>query len=296
MASAVLENSIIGKGIVLLEDNPREQENVGNALKDCLSEMEWEANFLFVANEDEAIDRYKEGFRNFIVDIHMGPDRQQEGLNVLERLKRISSDNFVGILSGQLSKMTRIMARSADVVQEKTDDRRSDVNIILHGKIEKFLKIKEKLLLDKKELLLHQTERIDQILAHSHGVLAHSQNKDITLPLMLEQIEEVELGLGLENSLSISNYDDSCWSDPNFIAFQENLKNNDWFAKYFNRYVAFVDGLQVGDNDDELALLYDVRSKFPKCPRMIMKVEPIYQEEIEDVIEIPLYLSLEDIV
>lgn len=283
MSSAVLENSIIGKGIVFLEDSPRERKIVANALNDYLREVALEAPFLFAENEDEAVDLCKKGFRNFIVDIHMGSDRQQEGLNLLQRLKKINPDTFVAILSGHLGAQTKRMAKDADLIQEKTDNRKNDVNTILSKRFkirfEKLLEQKKQLLLDKTEELLREAKKIDRVL---------SQSQNIDIPQMLETIDEIEVEIE-ENQLL---RDPICLSDPNFIAFQAKMNDSNWFEKYFNCYVAFVDGELVGSSLNELKLLSDVRSKFPKKPRMIMKVE----RGLEEVIELPRYLALEDII
>src|SRR6476660_2878429 len=51
-------------------------------------------------NQDDAIElAEKKGARFFIVDIHMGRNQQQEGLDTLESLKSFDKNIFVGVLS-----------------------------------------------------------------------------------------------------------------------------------------------------------------------------------------------------
>src|SRR5215217_2586262 len=66
----------------------------------------------------------KFGIKNFILDIHMGDDRNSEGLDTLERLKNRDPNSFVGMLSNHAD-LFREMAETleCDVFRQKTTDR-----------------------------------------------------------------------------------------------------------------------------------------------------------------------------
>ena len=62
-------------------------------------------------------------------------------------------------------------------------------------------------------------------------------------------------------------------SDINYQAFQQMKADENWFNKHLGYYVAFVDGKLVGEDKDRTRLLVQIRSEFPKKPKLVTQVE-----------------------
>jgi len=88
----------LGTVIVLMEDDESCAQDIVETIKRC--------GFIArqVKSKEDAVRLAKEEKqRNFIFDMHMGKDRDHEGLDALEIIKEYDRKAFVGILSGYLS-------------------------------------------------------------------------------------------------------------------------------------------------------------------------------------------------
>jgi CheY-like chemotaxis protein len=121
--------------IIVLEDDLQTRTLV----RKSLSRLGYRVRAVESAEEAYQLAK-KRRTRSYILDIKMGPDRDQEGLTALERIKDLSEDIFVGILSAY-PKRYREMARrlGVNVFQEKTAHPEQDVygiilKMLLHKK------------------------------------------------------------------------------------------------------------------------------------------------------------------
>lgn len=85
-----------------------------------------------VETADEAVDfAKKKKARSYILDINMGNDRNQEGLNALTRIKKVDEDIFVAVYSNHPDKLQKARKIGADVCREKSGDHLGDIaNIV----------------------------------------------------------------------------------------------------------------------------------------------------------------------
>ncbi len=77
--------------------------------------------------------------RFFVLDADMGATRSQEGLDALERLKKLHPTAFVAIYTLYTDRFETMAKRlHADVFQQKTDDKKRDISSIV-GKIKQYM-------------------------------------------------------------------------------------------------------------------------------------------------------------
>lgn len=115
--------------VVIMEDLTDTREKVVSILKrnGCRVRI--------ATNSNEAIEYAKKTqVKSYILDINMGQTRTQEGLDALERLKKINSGNWVAILSGYPQKYKNMAIKlQADFFQEKTGNIESDLKNIMQS-------------------------------------------------------------------------------------------------------------------------------------------------------------------
>lgn len=114
--------------MVVLEDEDTTFQDVSKSLRRRGVRRVYKAPSI-----DAAVNYAERRLANgFILDIHMGVDREQEGLDALEKIKSIDSDIFVGILSAHEGYFRKMATRlGADVYCEKSANREKDIDIIL---------------------------------------------------------------------------------------------------------------------------------------------------------------------
>ena len=103
-------------------------DKIENSLLDCGFQKVYK--FL---NKNEVIDAARNNkVKYFILDVHMGEKRPQEGLDALEILKlRIDSDLFVCILSGYNGRIKQQARKlNVDLFQSKSAETKKDVAYI----------------------------------------------------------------------------------------------------------------------------------------------------------------------
>jgi DNA-binding NtrC family response regulator len=77
--------------------------------------------------------------RFFVLDADMGATRSQEGLDALERLKKLHPTAFVAIYTLYTDRFETMAKRlRADAFQQKTDDKKRDISSIV-GKIKQYM-------------------------------------------------------------------------------------------------------------------------------------------------------------
>ena len=133
MATAVAEGRAVGHKrvtgglqIVVMEDEDM------NQIIGTLESME--CGVSLVSSRDEAVRLAEEGSaRFFILDIRMGPDRFNEGMDTLEEIKNIDSDIFVAMYTGYARRDYRDQATNlgADLFVEKKANVTGELGLIV---------------------------------------------------------------------------------------------------------------------------------------------------------------------
>ena len=248
--SSSYDNASFGKQlpkneVVVMEDNETTQESIRKVI-----ENEFDLEVKIVTSKEEAIDfAENQELQYYILDVHMGNHRRQEGLDALEVIKKINEKSFVSILTGHPSQEIKRMASNlgADLYKEKSVHLEDDIREIA-------LQIKDR----KRELLQEKLKIIDEF------------REDI-----IDELEQL---------------DDSSLEDHNIAIYKKLKLDDEWFAKYKGKYVAFIDGDLIYDDEDEQKLL-------EKLKTMQEKDKPIFFTKVEEnprIVDLPSSLWFDD--
>ena len=273
--------------VIVMDDGVTAQETIIEIL-----EREFDLHVKLVNSKEEAIDiaEQHQEIQGYILDVHMGNDRQQEGLHALEEIKAINEKSFVSILTGHPTLAIQRMALrlGADLYREKSTDLENDIRYIgsqikkrhrdsLQEHLQTIDRLREDIInklkkineLEKLYLLQEQLQAIDQL------------REDIINKL--KKISELEK---LYNSPSTS----LLLKDVNIGAYEKLKLDEEWLAKYTGKYVAFIDGLLINSDEDEQKLLEQLKTpKYRDKPIFLTKVE-----EHPTVIDLPSSLWFDD--
>ena len=77
-------------------------------------------------------------------------------------------------------------------------------------------------------------------------------------------------------------------SDVNYIAYQKLVSDEKWFEDNKGKYIAIVDGVVAGVNENESELLNMIRSSYPDKQRYFKKIGD------DEVIDMPSPLEIFD--
>lgn len=120
------EEKILSDEIVLLEDKPITQQNIKNILE---KEYNWKVK-VFNTKEDVISYAEKQHAFFFILDIHMGVHREQEGLDALEEIKKINKNAFTCIFSARKDCKKLAERLRADFFLEKSQNTEQDIQTL----------------------------------------------------------------------------------------------------------------------------------------------------------------------
>ncbi len=228
-------------GIVLMENSESERTLIMDGIKKWCEKHDVDIHVEFAENEDEVISLCKSGYHVYIVDINMGLDRQEEGLNALERIRKIDSYNFVAVLSGNLKhNKWKSILKKADVVQRKTGNISEDIETILCKKEDlEFIHRKkcEAMLQGIKDILISELVKIDSVLSNLENLdlVSISSEAERLKSLVSEKVvREIEEKGDEQMSESIL--------DPNLVEYQNLRSDPSWLKKNEGKYVAIVEG------------------------------------------------------
>lgn len=203
--------------------------------------------------------RKKNGLQNFILDIHMGDDREEEGLDALEKLKKGDDDVFVGMLSNHSDAYERKAKRlKADAFIPKTYDPRADICNVVSDMFEKDDLIGSAVVLKK---LINCG-----LKAFQSGAGGGEQKQGA-----LNGTHQVEL-------------------DKNYVAYQKFVADPAWVRQHRNSYVAIVDGKIISAGRDKNDVLERARKNSKGRAVFFTRVETD-----DEVIDIPGPFSIEDL-
>lgn len=227
--------------VIVMEDRVTTQE----AIKEIL-EREFNLQVKIVDSKEEAIGiaEKNQEIQCYLLDVHMGNDRQQEGIDALEVIKELNKKSFVVVLTGHPSQEIQRMASrlGADLYREKSLDLENDIRAI-------GLQIKKRY----RDLLQEQLQTIDRL------------REDI-----IDQLEKINKLDKVYDSSSTS----LLFKDVNINAYEKLKLNKEWFATYQDKYVVFIDGKLIASNEQEQKLLKQLKSiKYQDQPIFFTKVE-----------------------
>ena len=227
--------------VVVMEDSETTQKAIIRILQ-----REFNLRVTIVDCREDAID-YAEKNREiqlYLLDVHMGNNRQQEGLDALEEIKAINEKSFVSIFTGYPTPEIKKLASKlgADLYREKSFDLENDIREI-------GLQIKK----CHRDLLQEQLQTIDQL------------REDV-----INELEKINKLDKLYDSSSTS----LLLKDVNIGAYEKLKLNKEWFATYQGKYVAFIDGTLIASNEQEQKLLKQLKAdKYQDKPIFLTKVE-----------------------
>lgn len=213
--------------VIVMEDRITTQE----AIKEIL-EREFNLQVKIVDSKEDAID-YAEKNRKiqcYLLDIHMGDDRQQEGIDALEEIKAINEKSFVSIFTGHPSQEIQRMASrlGADSYREKSFDLENDIREI-GSQIKKHYR----------DLLQQQLQTINRLREDA-----------------INELEKINKLDKVYDSSSTS----LLFKDVNIDAYEKLKLNKEWFATYQGKYIVFIDGKLIASDKDEQKLLEQLKA------------------------------------
>ncbi len=197
--------------VVVMEDSEIAQEAIRKVMED-----EFDFKVKIADSKEKAIyfAEHQE-LQYYILDVHMGNNRQQEGIDALEEIKTLNEKSFVSILTGYPSPGIQNMASrlGADLYREKSFDLENDIREIAS-------KIKKR----NRELLKEKLQIIEQL------------RKEI-----IDEIKKLD---------DVPHPD-----DPNIATYEKLKLEEEWFSEYQGKYVAFINGVLIDSSEDKQKLL-----------------------------------------
>ena len=227
--------------VIVMEDRATTQE----AIKEIL-EREFNLQVKIVDSKEEAIGiaEKNQEIQCYLLDFHIGNDRQQEGIDALEVIKELNKKSFVVVLTGHPSQEIQRMASrlGADLYREQSFDLENDIREI-------GLQIKQR----RHNLLQEQLQKIDRLREN-----------------VINELEKINRLDKLYDSSSTS----LLFKDVNIGAYETLKLNKEWFAIYKGKYIAFIDGKLIASNEQEQKLLKQLKAeKYQDKPIFFTKVE-----------------------
>ena len=214
--------------VVVMEDDKTTRADIAKALKEL-------GCGVYEAKDSNEVIRYaeKKKLRNYILDIHMGKKREQEGLDAVEQLKSIDKSMFVGVLSNYPDRFKQMAINvGVDIFREKSSSRKLDVHVIVY-----------------------------RMLQHGRSLI------DVELKKLETELTQPQF---LSYALSVPN---QSISDSNLVAFLNLTTNDQWRQEHLGSFVAFVDGKLVESNRDRMRLIENIRLRFPGKARFVRLIE-----------------------
>jgi ActR/RegA family two-component response regulator len=246
------------KEVVVMEDDATAQ----SVIKQVMESLSWQVRI--VENRQDAVTLARQKYAGFyILDINMGRDRTQEGLDALEQIKEIDRQIFVSIFSGYPSPQVETMASNleADEFRPKSADLKKDIQAIAR----KMLQRRYQRASEIKEEAADQLKAIDAQVAD---------------PTPIDFMGELD-----QSAVSPSPdpwFKTDLESDENILAFEALRADEHWRQEHLNQYVAFADGKLIQYQPDKASLLQWLYSSpiSQTTPIFVAKVEAAAEEEI----------------
>jgi CheY-like chemotaxis protein len=237
--------------VVVLDDNM----DIRDAINEVITKkLGWKV--IIIERREDAVKLCQDNKAVFyILDINLGAERSQEGIDTAEEIKQINKDVFVCIFSGVPN--LKSYKRRADKVRVDYFENKDD------GIAEGVSRIAVKMLSFQKNLL----DNIFQTYVHSSVCLGEDKilkvvNKTKEVNKKLNDIKELEESYQ-SNSTEYFGSDRFIDEDKNVREYKFRKKDPEWREKYQNKYVAFADGKWLEDivTDNLKDLLNELKLK-----------------------------------
>jgi DNA-binding NarL/FixJ family response regulator len=266
--------------IIVLENEPVHKEAIQDLIKE--SNLGWP---VFFAKDKEEVEKLAEEHNAayYILDINLGPEKNQEGITTAEFIKNGEQNTFVAMFSGvpNLAEFKRMASRiGVDYFEEKSGNIQWNVCRIAL------------------EILRYQKHLITEILERDRTSICKLEPlkvKSLTNQLKrindkLAKIEELERSYRSDNRV-ISPPDSSTPSeikeDNNIHAYEKLMEDEAWVTEFNGKYVAFADGKQLDIVADNLTQLLDkLRNSIYKSESIVYM--QISKEEKQEELEEPM--------
>jgi ActR/RegA family two-component response regulator len=211
-----------------MEDDPDLQQKIKDVMT---NKFNWD---VIVANSLDEVYQIAENQEAayYIFDVHMGTDRDSEGLDALETVKGVNDKSFVTIFTAHPRFQTQAKKTGADFSLLKSTSLEKDICQIAT----KMVLYKTKILLEKFRIEVENetTENIEQQRERYEKLYKMSHPNGL----------DVGHELSGDNGLNI-----------NINAYEQLKSDSEWFEKHQDKYVAFVDGKFVRSDTEREALL-----------------------------------------
>lgn len=274
------------KEVVVMEDSPAAEEAIKKVME---GELGWKVTM--AKNSNEVADYAKKKKAGiYILDNKIG-DKPTEGLDALERLKKIDENSIVAICSAYPNPEYKRQAYKIDGNLVGYEEKINGTNLE-----QNFRNIAAKFI-----------ERLQQIIGGIQSKIENSSDeyRNITLTLLEDKKSELEENRQKLEQLLAKNTDEKVIPDAekptpeiydnfydNFKAYQKCQSDENWLTKYDGKYVAFVDGEQVfpevTDNKELLKLLEE---KYPQESKLFTKINKIVKNT-NNKIDLPSSLDV----
>jgi DNA-binding NarL/FixJ family response regulator len=250
-SSPLLEDAIT---VIVLEDYDIHREAIREILEE--NDLGWS---VFFAQDKDEVERLanKHNAAYYVLDINLGPEKNQEGMMTAEFIKKGEQNTFVAMFSG-VPDLANFKKRASRIGVDYFEGKSGN--------------IQQKVCLIALEMLRYQKYLITGIL-EAHTFLCKLEplrvesltNQLQNINKKLTKIEDLERKYNSDNTTSRSLSSEAVTNPPaikkdkNIQAYEEKMKNKIWVEDYNGKYVAFADGHWLEDKDfvtnDEESLL-----------------------------------------
>lgn len=229
---------ILKDEVAIMEDSFRTQETIKEVME---KKLNWKVTV--INNQKEAVSLADKKIHSFyILDVNMGKDREQEGLDALEKIKDVDQQAFVTVFSAY----PNFKKKAANLNSNWFEEKGARIEKGVCNIATKMLEYKLKIICDLKKDITNNTNS--------------EVGQDIVLGLIDDKIKNIN-----EKLESIKNLD-NLYSQESYFKLKpaENVNANayeklkldpTWLAEYQGKYVAFVEGNLVSSSENKQELL-----------------------------------------
>ncbi|MBA2750473.1 MAG: response regulator [Tatlockia sp.] len=239
-----------------MEDSSRTQETIKRIME---GKLNWKVTI--IKNQEEAVSLAdQKNYPFYILDVNMGKNREQEGLDALEKIKDVDQQVFVSVFSAYPNFRQKAANLNSNWFEEKGSEIEKGVCNIASKMLEYKLKLLGTLkedITNNKDCEEHQyiflgliEDKITNLNEQLESVKTPEEDKITNLNEQLESVKTPEK-LYFRDLFSETHPAENI----NINAYEELKSNPIWFAKYQGKYVAFVNGKLVSSNENKQELL-----------------------------------------
>lgn len=249
MHNTVCDALISGKvKVVVLEDSKSIQKQIKDFIE---QELEWEV--LIAKNRDEAHNLHEtQGVKFYILDINLGDNRRQEGIDTAQDIKEFDENTYIAIFSGFLSSR-QVRKSFRNIKVNHLEEKSENIQVGFCNIAMDMLKFQKDLVSSFFKSYFNSTIELDD-----ERILKLAK-KEKEINQQIDKIQKLEICYQLSSAkplINVSTDDEELEPEEisSYIAEDENIKkykiykrNEDWLTENAGKYVAFVDGEWIDD-------------------------------------------------